>query len=143
MNDNATSTNAPITPDDARISLADAHVGMTTAEISEHATCLAAVIVSQEEFIRSNMELINSLQELTAVQSRCLHNISIALRHVASLSGDGKKRAARLALADLRRDLLPVLSAPKPPVFNTATAFVPMLDAWPDAFTPKGTKHGR
>ncbi|MDW9417410.1 hypothetical protein GOB15_23765 [Sinorhizobium meliloti] len=119
----------------AAAQLAGAHRQMTRAEVEEHACCLASVIESQETFIVSLLDLIDRLQVSVSTHSAALNASHETIRKAVSLHKGGMKRASRELLAAAAGYAVAI---DQPPPFERS-AFVPTVEAWPDAFTPKGS----
>lgn len=119
----------------AAAQLASAHRQMTRSEVEEHACCLASVIESQETFIVSLLDQIDALQSSLATHSIALNASHETIRKAVTLQRSGMKRASRELLAAAAGY---AVSIDPPPRFDRAV-FVPTVEAWPDAFTPKGS----
>ena len=127
-----------VAPEEAAASLALAHQGMTPAEVAEHAVALAVVAASQDRLLRSLVISLMAIQRTAEMVNVTRQNQQIVLRRIVSLHSAGRKRAAR----DLLQEAAAIELAPEPLAAVDTSAFVLLLDAWPDAFNPKGTARG-
>jgi hypothetical protein len=120
----------------ARQKLAEAHAGMTADEIREHALALAGVVEGQDQLLRTVVETAVQLREFVDITREALLDIHTAVRNAQHLAQSRRKREARElinAIVELKvcRDRI------EP--FDTS-AFVPAETAWPEIFSPKGTR---
>jgi hypothetical protein len=124
---------------DAVRSLNKAHDGMTEEEIRLHALCLAECIKSQEELIKSVIRSNARLYLLVCQQHGAVGDIAIHIRQALNLHTVGRKREARVRLAEIASGMMATAAADTPPPFDL-DQWKTTEEAWPDAFNPKGTR---
>lgn len=118
----------------ARDQLAIAHVGMTPAEIAEHALCLAQCVESADEAKKATAEVCRDLIAGYENAVNQFGQLQMVVRRIASLNAARRYRDARKLAAELAAVKLVTVKMPLAPVH------VPAGQAWPDIFSPKGSK---
>ena len=129
-----------MTPEEAKAALAAAHEGMTEAEIAEHATCLAMVVAGNDDAASAQFEGFATVTRTNDSLRKMARNIAICLRQVKNLNSAHRKGEARRLLDEMIEATTPFLNDDTVGI----EPFRPIAaeEAWPDIFTPKGTRHG-
>lgn len=107
---------------------------MTLEEIAEHALCLAQCLESSDEANKSAAELC---RDLIAAYENAVNQfgaLQTVLRRITSLNAARRFKDARRLAAEAAAVELVTVKMPLAPVH------VPADEAWPDIFSPKGSR---
>ncbi|MBW8285060.1 MAG: hypothetical protein K0M55_15825 [Rhizobium sp.] len=128
-----------MTIDEAIASLNSAYDRMTAAEIREHGLSLAACLHTNDKALADVAAAAAGSRQIAVRQADLLRNFALLTRQAASAIAVGDQATSNsvvIALAIATGNLL------DPPAVPTLSEHVPLLDAWPDVFQPKGSKNG-
>lgn len=129
-----------MTPEEATASLTAAHEGMTIDEIRGHALALAGCLQANDEALASVTATAAGSRQIATRQAELLRNFALLTRQAASAIAVGDQATTNsvvISLAIATGNLL------DPPPIPALPDHVPLLEAWPDAFSPKGSKNDR
>lgn len=127
-----------MTAEQAITSLSAAHDRMTDDEIREHALSLAACLHTNDQALADVAAAAAGSQQLAVRQADLLRNFALLTRQAASAIAVGDQATSNsivIALAIATGNLLDRPSVPP------LSEHVPLLDVWPDAFAPEGSKN--
>lgn len=128
-----------VDPDAAAARLSKAHETMTDAEIRGHACALAIVAASADALSVSLFEQNQRLAASLTQEREIRHNMAILARQAEShfvAQRDSEGREIIQALAKAIGDLI----ENHPVAALDQTLFKTIIEAWPDAYSPKGSK---
>lgn len=129
-----------MTAEQAMTSLAAAHDRMTDDEIRQHAQLLAACLLTSDQAFGDVAAAAAGSRRIAFRQADLLRNLSLLVRQAASAVAVGDQATSNsivISLAIATGDLL------DPPSVPALSEHVPLLDVWPDAFSPEGSKNVR
>ena len=105
----------------------------------DHALALATVTAGQDALAATLVAHIRQLQGALETSDRARIAALNAVRIANGLAARGQKKAARDLLAEVAA--VDPVNEPRP-TFDMSM-FVPLAEAWPDAFCPKGAESAR
>lgn len=129
-----------MTPEEVTASLSAAYDRMTADEIRGHARSLALCLQANDEALASMTATAAGSRKIATRQGEMLRNISLLTRQAASAVAVGDQATSSsivLSLAIATGNLL------DPPPIPALPDHVPLLEVWPDAFSPEGSENGR
>lgn len=128
-----------IDPDVAAASVAKAHETMTDAEIRGHACALAIVAASADalsvSLLEENQRLVGALKQEREIR----HNMAILARQAESHFASKRNSEGREIVHALARAVGDLIEN-HPVAAMDQNLFKTIVEAWPDAYSPRGTK---